>query len=619
MGVRAFAGILVANVLARDLFSVLEGGQHREVNRNVVLVSADGHFLYHSEKKKDWNKLLASREEDNLQNEYPASVVAKIISGTDGTVLDGIDDIISYAPLFPTEGAATDGEVHSRFAMPLFVFESVPKDAIMGPVYSFARKFTGFLFLFFVVAIGLGLLATRQFTKPIAALERGAEIIAKGNYGHRIRVDTRDEIEKLATQFNSMAVSLEAHEREIQQHRTQLEEIVKQRTHELSEEKAKLQAIVNNVPSAFVLLDKEFRIQTASAAIASVTGHLLDDVKGLDCSAVICRNGFCKDCISRRALAAGGIESHIDQTLDQKGDERFIEHTAIPLKENGEIISILEIITDVTERKRLQERLVQTEKLMAVGQMSSLIAHEFRNSLTSIKMILQLQTESKRLSHPDKKSLSVALKSINQMEGIVTDLLNFARPKPMEFSVGSLNDAIDESLSLAQPHINKSGIAVKKRLDPMLPGVLIDTSHFKEALVNIYLNAVQAIDSNAQKAHRKEISIVTRKTRLRNTLKEFYIGGGSEGAAPAGKDIMLRSGTECAVLEISDTGSGIEQMQFSRIFDPFFTTKSSGTGLGLPMVKRTVNAHGGIIDMRSKTGEGTTFIIYMPLLGEKLA
>jgi PAS domain S-box-containing protein len=606
-------GILIANVYAKEFFKVIESRPHLKDRGKVVLIRADGNYLYHSEKKKNWNKLLASRGVDNLHYDYPPSIVNKLLSGNEGIINEGINEIISYGPLFPNLGTNNE-ELASGPIAKSFVFESVPKDVIMGPVRSFAFTFAGFLMMFLITAIGLGLLATRQFTKPILALQHGSEIIAEGNYGYRLKVKTHDEIEKLAEQFNSMAASLEVHSKEIQQHRTRLEEMVKQRTRELTEEKTKLQAIIDNVPSAFVQLDRNFRIRTASAAFTAVTGFHLEDVRNRDCNTVLCGNGFCQKCICRDAYENGRIESHIDRTDDGKGEERFIEHIAIPMKEDGQITSILEIITDITKRKRLEEQMIQTEKLMAAGEMSAIIAHEFRNLLTSIKMILQLQNESFHLNTEEKTSLAVALNSIDHMENIVTELLNFARPKPMEFQLQTLNNLVIQSLVIAQVQIDKKGIAVKTKLDPTLQPLLLDFTHFKEALINILLNAGQAIDFNANKSA-AEIKISVRKITLRKTLRDFSFMDENENkdAKSIAREIILKKGIECALIEIADSGAGVERSHLKRIFDPFFTTKPNGTGLGLPMVKRTVNAHNGIITVTSKKGKGTKFSIYLPL------
>lgn len=615
-GSKSRNGLLIANVFAKDLFRVIETQRHLNLQGKIVLASSDGHYLYHSEKKKDWNKLLASREDENLQHDYSPSIVAKLLSGQEGMIDEGIDEIISYGPLFSPRGTSFSHQPRA-FSNPFFVFESLPKETVLGPVWTFSWTFAGFLIVFLITSVGLGLLATRQFTKPIAMLQQGAEVITKGNYGHRLHVETHDEIEELAKQFNVMAASLEAHEREILRHRTKLQEMVQDRTRELTEEKAKLQALLDNVPSAVVLVDQQFRIQAASAAFSTVAGFRFEDVRGLDCQSVFCRDGFCRECVSRQAMLSGNTESHVDQTVDRAGAERYIEHVAIPMKENGHVGSILEIITDITKRKQLEQRLLQTERLTTAGEMSALIAHEFRNSLTSVKMILQLQHESKNLLSRERKSLDVALNSIYHMEGVVTELLNFARPSPMEFHSEQLSDVINDSINFIESHLSKN-IHIEKSLQKPLPPIELDVPHFKEAMINILLNAAQAIESKPSMERKEIITVRAQTTTLGKELRDFtlrdIIGDGQDkNGGPTGREITLEKGTRYILVEVSDTGPGIPRNLLNRIFDPFFTTKSNGTGLGLPMVKQTVNAHGGIVTVESREGKHATFRIYLPL------
>ena len=615
-------GILIANVYAKDLFQAVEAGRHLDVKGKVVLVNNEGYYLYHSDKKKDWNKLLASREEDNLKRDYPSEVTTAILSGREGIVTEAGGEIISYGPLFSTQKALLNNEEAVGLALPFFVFESLRKDVVLGPAWSFAWMFGGFLVLFLGTAIGLGLLATRQFTRPIAELQQGAEIIAQGNYRHRLEVNTHDEIEKLGEQFNLMAASLEEHELEIQQHRMGLEGLVQQRTRELTEEKTKLKAILDNVPNAFVLLDEEYRIVTASATFTTITGLQLENVQGKDCEEVFCNSGFCRQCVARIAVASDRIASHIDHVINAKGAERYIEHVAIPLKAQGKIQSVLEIITDITERKRFEQHLLQTERLMATGEMSALIAHEFRNSLTSVKMILQLQSEVKHRATSERKSLKVALDSIYHMEQIVAELLNFARPTPLQFQATNLTTIINESLSFVESHFMRQRIQLNKFLDSGLPSLPLDSQRFKETLVNILLNAIQAIDGKSTRAEEEVVSVTAKRTTLRETLRDFTFNHLLDGQrvkdADDGQEIVLLKGIECAVVSVNDTGPGIPKNLKERIFDPFFTTKVNGTGLGLPMVKQTVHAHGGLVTVRSSKEQGTTFSIFLPLRnGEK--
>ncbi len=608
-------GMLIANVFAGNLFKELEAQRNPGMNETVVLVSSDGHYLYNSGERGDWNRLIASRQEDNLQKDYPPSVARMIVSGDEGIISGEPGYIIAYAPLLPLRRSSPGGELTPGYTASLYIFESVPRANITREARASAMTFVGFLILFFGVSLGLGLVATRQFTRPISEVRRGADIISRGNYRHRLRVESGDEIEALAHQFNAMAASLENHEREIQEHRSHLQEMVDHRTREVVEQKGKVQAILDNVPSAFVMLDGTGRIQTASAAFTSITGLRLEDVRGTKSSDVFHTRGLCQK--EGLDVLGGKIENHVDRIVDESGAEQFLEHTTIPIAEDGETTSILQIITNITKRKRLEEHLIHSEKLMATGEMAAIIAHGFRNSLTSIKMILQLHQESKQIGRGSRRSLRVALDSISRMESVVQELLNFARPSPLVFADAELNPLIDQALALVEPRLKEHRVTVRKNLDQHLPPMTLDAAQIRESIINLLLNGYQAIEGQPSKGKKGMITLAARRHVLQKTLRDFHApemtqerqGENEEN----GREIILRKGRECVRITVADNGPGMDRTTMRRIFDPFFTTKTNGTGLGLPMVKRAVNAHGGVLSVRSTKGKGTTFEIILPL------
>ncbi len=607
-------GLFIASVFAGNLLEVMRAGRSLEEDAKVILVGNDGYFFYHSDLKSDWNRLIAERTQGNLRNLYPPPICSEILSGGEGIITKGSEDIIVYAPLFPIKSPGESSQDRLEFAETLTLVEAVPTGTIIAPARSFAWAFTGFLVLFIGSAVVLGLIATRQFTKPIGEVSRGAETIARGNYRYRLNVKTGDEIETLSAQFNRMAQALEEHEEEIGRHRARLEEMVRHRTNELVEEKAKLQAILDNVPSAFLLLDHNFGIQAASASFQTITGIHTNGVRGADSRAIFASAGLCTHDV-QEAVAGGRIESHIDHRIEPAGVERLVEHITIPLVEEGKPASIVMIMTDVTQRKRLEQQLIQSEKLMATGEMAAIIAHEFRNALTSVKMILQLQQESRRRTDDERTSLSVALASIHHMETIVQELLNFARPSPLEFHEADIRAIIEESLSFVRLGLQKHRISIATEIADAFPPVFIDPARLKEALVNILLNAIQAIGGKEPRPGDEQIRISARRIVLSRSIRDFVGPNPTDGdrASPGEqREVVLRKGTECILIAVSDSGPGIEPELLPRIFDPFFTTKPDGTGLGLPMVKRTVNAHGGIVAVRSTRGKGSTFEIILP-------
>jgi PAS domain S-box-containing protein len=317
-------------------------------------------------------------------------------------------------------------------------------------------------------------------------------------------------------------------------------------------------------------------------------------------------------------------ENVIYEWSDSVDDQtKYIQNSISPIfDEVGKTEGVVGIARDITEQKRLEKQLVETEKLMTVAEMSAMISHEFRNSLTSVRMILELQNESENLTTAEKKSLSVALSSLNHMEDVVTQILNFSRPKPMEFKLEKVNSIILESVEFTSPQFRKKDIEVNFVPDDSLPSMKIDRNHLKEAIINLILNAIQAIKMKDGNSQSRRIDIKTEKHFLLKTLRDVVVSD-IEDISLKEKQMMKKSelimahGDSCALITISDNGIGIKSRNLKRIFNPFYTTTvQGGTGLGLSTVKRTVNAHKGIIRVESEFGEGTTFKIYLPLLIE---
>jgi two-component system, sporulation sensor kinase E len=285
----------------------------------------------------------------------------------------------------------------------------------------------------------------------------------------------------------------------------------------------------------------------------------------------------------------------------------------------GDVRGVI-VSRDITERKRLEQQLIQSERLMAVGEMAAMIAHEFRNALTSVKMILQLTSESQNLSQSEKKSFNVAVNSIYHMETVVHQLLNFTHVTPTDFNIEDINNIIKDCIPLIKIQAEKKDITLNQKYDNTIPPLLLNPSTIRESIVNILLNATQAFDEDL-KASKRKISISSKRVILEKDLKDINYDvrwqRNIDSAARKAQEIILSIGAECAVIEICDNGKGIEPEYLDKIFQPFFTTREKGSGLGLPFVKRSINAHGGIISVSSKINVGTAFSIYLPINSAK--
>jgi signal transduction histidine kinase len=204
------------------------------------------------------------------------------------------------------------------------------------------------------------------------------------------------------------------------------------------------------------------------------------------------------------------------------------------------------------------------------------------------------------------------------MEKIVSQLLAFSRPTPIVMKPENLNRIIEDTIAFVEVNLTKKQINLVKTLDPAIPALDLDALHLKEALVNLFLNSIKAITTKEMARKKREIRIRTEKHILKTILRDENIGNIegqnlNEAFEMEQREIVLKKGTLCVLIEIEDNGDGIDPDHLKHIFEPFFTTVSGGTGLGLPMVKRTINAHRGVINVDSKKGAGTIIRIYLPI------
>ena len=296
----------------------------------------------------------------------------------------------------------------------------------------------------------------------------------------------------------------------------------------------------------------------------------------------------------------------------------FFQNSLSPVfGEKGKVISITGIARNITEQKMLEKKITETEKLMAMARMTAMISHEFRNSLTSVRMILELLEESVERNNSDKKSLMVALESVNNMESVVSQLLAFSRPSKVVFEKILIQKILDDSILLVTPQLNKNNIQLNKTCDPDIPLIQADAVKLKESFVNLLLNAIQAI-TGLENLSDKMINV---SVKIISLIKPVWNMSSYQDALSDETNIIweekfgqtLAAGSKCLLISFMDSGKGINQEDLKQIFDPFFTTHKEGTGLGLATVKRTIFEHNGVITVNSSKNTGTVFNLYFSM------
>ena len=246
------------------------------------------------------------------------------------------------------------------------------------------------------------------------------------------------------------------------------------------------------------------------------------------------------------------------------------------VKTRDEIGALASSINEMTgELQRSRDRLVQSEKLAAVGQLAAGIAHEIRNPLTSVKMIVQLLKRRLQDDEAGLESVQAVLDEINRLEVIINGLLDFARPMELDLRTASVADVMNDVLKFMEADLRHRKIKLVNQTDMMPPESMLDTDRIKQVFMNVILNSMQAMPEGGELAINYHYDAESHRAQV----------------------------------EVSDTGNGMSQEVLTRVFEPFFSTKTGGTGLGLANVRKIMEQHGGDIQIESTEGQGTKVIV----------
>lgn len=228
------------------------------------------------------------------------------------------------------------------------------------------------------------------------------------------------------------------------------------------------------------------------------------------------------------------------------------------------------------------EQMKRADRLASIGEMAAGIAHEIKNPLAGIAGVIQVFKKDPVVDDRKQAVLDEVLSQVERMDKAVRNLLSFARPPEPKMTLVDINELINKLLNFLAPQFAKNGIVAERKLSPGLPWLTLDPDLMQQALINIALNAIQAMPDGGK------FIVETKSSK-------------PEGDSPGSVKIAF-----------SDTGRGISLENLGRIFNPFFTTRPQGTGLGLSITRKIIEQHGGEINVISSPGKGTNFAITLP-------
>jgi signal transduction histidine kinase/HAMP domain-containing protein len=546
-------GVLVAE-FSMISFHHFAANAHPRSDSLTIMVDNQGRYIYHPKKSNGM-----------LSDDYPPEVVSDILSTQSGIVEELNEEIIGYVHL-----SDKFEEGHHWI-----VIHTLPKDAIFYPVKKFRTFFIGMLSVVLLGVLIAGYFSSRHFTKPIESLRKGTASIAQGNLKYRLDIQTNDEIELLANDFNHMTQTVLELEEKLKIHASDLEKIVVERTSEIEREKQKLDNIVKGIGTGLALIDRKMQLSWYNEVFEEWFGKI-DISQGIKCYELA--NITSDECPAAQTFSDGRI-GQVELVMDTcTGEKRVFQFTTGPIRNGDNIVKVLVMMQDITEKKQLESQVMHQKKMAAFGMMAAGVAHEIGNPLSSLSSLVQY-TERKNYEESTKEMFALMRSNIDRIANIVREMVNFSRPPKYDWEPAQVNDIIQSAIGIAKYNPNGRGVEVKTFLDPEIPLINLVPDQLLQACLNILLNAYDAVGIEG------ELSVSSK-------LKDEKI------------EIIFR-----------DNGCGMDKGVIEHVFEPFFTTKETGdgTGLGLSVSYGIIKNFGGEILVESQIGEGTAFTIVLPV------
>ena len=354
----------------------------------------------------------------------------------------------------------------------------------------------------------------------------------------------------------------------------------------LSRSEARYRNLVESASDAIVTLDANGRFTTVNHAAEIISGYRREELVGQWFAPMLSDDELPKALAHFQKALAG--ETGLFETMFYRkdGEGRTISVTYSTPQRDEEVLCL---IRDVTDQKMLQEQLIQSEKMSAIGQLVSGVAHELNNPLAGISAFAQLLLAEKRFPPDQRTAAETIYSEARRASRIVQNLLTFARQHKAEKGPAAINQVLDDTLELRGYELRVRGIDVRREYDEALPDTMGDAHQLQQVFLNLITNAEQAMERAEGRHHR-----LTVRTR--------------------------RSG-DAIRIEIEDSGSGVPANLLERIFNPFFTTKPTGhgTGLGLSISLGIVREHEGRIWAENAPQGGARFVVELPVIAPHMS
>ncbi len=421
-----------------------------------------------------------------------------------------------------------------------------------------------------LVGIGVTFLSQRLL-RPIPLLHERVAAVARGDLSSTVNIKRDDELGQLVAEFERMVLALAARDQSLRE-----AALAEQRLQRMQVQ------IVEALRAAIVVIDRDRVIKTTNPAADEILGVSARDVgTSIDQTSLLRRFPALARAISE--VAEGGDALTLEGERIAGFTERLVDVLVTPFgdeAEEGGVRGVLVVADDVSDAVATKSRLIQTERLAAIGRMAAHVTHEVRNPLSSIGLNMDMLAEEIRAASSTGQESERLLESIHQelerLESITEEYLRLARLPEPSLTPEDPGHLLRELAEFVQREMVAAGVELRLDIAPQLPAVAMDEPQLRQALLNLLRNAREAMpDGGTAKLE---------ATRYENGVR----------------------------IQVQDEGAGIGDDEREHVFDLFYTTKERGTGLGLPLTQQIVVAHGGHIACKPRHPQGTTFEIWLP-------
>ena len=338
------------------------------------------------------------------------------------------------------------------------------------------------------------------------------------------------------------------------------------------------EALVKNMPIGLIALDNQGKIVTCNEKAQEVLDVPCSDVLGKEALTLLPEP--LKKILAEPSTSGGFLERDI-QLSSAQGKEQTWEAVVAGLMDEGMPAGRILLIRDVTNIRQMEKEVARSRHLNSIGSLAAGVAHEIRNPLSSIKGFAVYFKERLAGNKEDEQTADVMIAETERLNRVISQLIEFARPLELKKEKVQFAKLVQHTIKLINADAQKNKISIEISAAAEMPMVEVDPDKIKQVLLNIFLNCLVALKDGGK-------------------LKIEF--------APAADNLTVI---------ISDNGAGIKELDLPKIYDPYFTSKPAGTGLGLAVVQKIMEAHGGRINVESAIGIGTKVYLHFPLTANK--